>query len=911
MAEVRDILLRIRGETRQAEESAKRLNLSFTEVNQAVELLKTGFNTLESVGQKVFDTLGRAQQIEGVSRGFQTLQQQAGLLADQSLEKLRVATRGLVDDFTLMQQANQAVQLGLDASKLDIMAEAATKLGAAVGRTANEAFTDLITGVGRASPLILDNLGITIKMEEAHQRYADTLRKSVKDLTENEKAEAFRFAAMQKIEEKARSLADVQDSAAASAQRLTAQVKNASDAFAEGFSSSDALRQSLEGMNSQLKPEDFRALGEAVGGLVSVVTEAVGWIVKLGQALGNAAADVADFYRSLGSIDDRRFFGERLSFIEKEIAAYEKRKRALEEGESVWAKFAFSPNHAKYLERLYQERQNINELINAHGDLASVYLGTYRSLTDMTGAVSKSAEKTTVATEETKKLGKELEETKRQAQNFFDVFDQSRSITEMFFGKADTRELSTQVNDLFRDAEEAAKEAARKQEELQKEAYRNSVDFFEDILIGAVEGNIEDVFKNMLTRAAIKFGAELLAQMTASFSAQALFSGGLGLGGLLGGATSNIGPVANGGAYAASLGAGGAGLLGGLSLGTLAAAPLAALTAQNSLSGISSIASGGSLSLGEQAALALPTFGASFLYNPISSAFGGGKDPGQRRRDEIRKMLQERGVLDDDYMLQLFGGGSFDLGRENIGGGQQIYNLNGNGEFAGLGNLLSTLSGGGGDLPDLAAMFSNALSEAGSFNAAALTTVGIIEDLGYTVDTAKDALTEMLLDGRVSLADYNAEMNTLNILSQDTLASMDEGWQLLADTIDGKPRDSLKAFELLYGEMVDSGIQDTESMVAYIREKFGEEAAAVFQRLAEAGITQFTDFSTLSSAQIGLIINEIQNLIPALADIAKETEESASRSERSLGKIAGGIKRISQEAKAARGELNLLGQAAG
>lgn len=186
------------------------------------------------------DLLDRAQEIEGVSAGFTNLQGGAAA-AQATLEGLQDATKGLVSDFDLMQQANQAVLLGLPTEGMDELAEAATKLGAATGRTAKEALGDLITGLGRASPLILDNLGITIKASEAQEIYAASVNKTVKQLTEEEKAQAFRFAAMEKIRSKSAELSEVQETGAVALTRARTAWTNLIDTLATAASQAESV----------------------------------------------------------------------------------------------------------------------------------------------------------------------------------------------------------------------------------------------------------------------------------------------------------------------------------------------------------------------------------------------------------------------------------------------------------------------------------------------------------------------------------------------------------------------------------------------------------------------------------------------------------------------------------------------
>ena len=68
--------------------------------------------------------------------------------------------------------------------------EIATTRGRAMGETVGQAFNDIVTGLGRGSALILDNLGIVVNATEVNEKYAASLGKSAEALTETEKKQA-------------------------------------------------------------------------------------------------------------------------------------------------------------------------------------------------------------------------------------------------------------------------------------------------------------------------------------------------------------------------------------------------------------------------------------------------------------------------------------------------------------------------------------------------------------------------------------------------------------------------------------------------------------------------------------------------------------------------------------------------
>jgi hypothetical protein len=64
------------------------------------------------------------------------------------------------------------------------------------GQSITEAFNDITMGVARQSRLILDNLGIIIRVEEANELYAKSLGKTALALTDAEQRQGFMNAVL-------------------------------------------------------------------------------------------------------------------------------------------------------------------------------------------------------------------------------------------------------------------------------------------------------------------------------------------------------------------------------------------------------------------------------------------------------------------------------------------------------------------------------------------------------------------------------------------------------------------------------------------------------------------------------------------------------------------------------------------
>jgi len=98
-----------------------------------------------------------AAETEGVKRGFDALNQ------PDLLGNLREATKGTVSDLELMKQAVQFSNFGLPLDKLASGLEFARRRAAQTGQSVDYLVQSIVTGIGRQSPLILDNLGINAK----------------------------------------------------------------------------------------------------------------------------------------------------------------------------------------------------------------------------------------------------------------------------------------------------------------------------------------------------------------------------------------------------------------------------------------------------------------------------------------------------------------------------------------------------------------------------------------------------------------------------------------------------------------------------------------------------------------------------------------------------------------------------
>ncbi len=148
--------------------------------------------------------------------------------AAEFIKRINEVSLGTISNLDAMAVTTKALTLGVvdNADAMAELVEIAITLGRAQGLTATKAVDDLTTALGRQSPMILDNLGIQLKLTEAYDIYADQLGKTAEELSDTEKQQAFLNAALQKGGEVARKLGGIQEDAAAQTEQLGAAFSN-------------------------------------------------------------------------------------------------------------------------------------------------------------------------------------------------------------------------------------------------------------------------------------------------------------------------------------------------------------------------------------------------------------------------------------------------------------------------------------------------------------------------------------------------------------------------------------------------------------------------------------------------------------------------------------------------------------
>ena len=169
-----------------SQRGAKNVTSAMGSIKGAVKGLVASYAVLKT-GQKALEWSKMAGQMQGVERAFANLSKEPNKL----MKSMRKATGGMISDLELMQKANQSALLGLPTERFDDMLKIARSSSQATGESMDFMLNSIVTGLGRGSKLMLDNLGILIDTETANENYAKSIGKVAKELTEEERKQAF------------------------------------------------------------------------------------------------------------------------------------------------------------------------------------------------------------------------------------------------------------------------------------------------------------------------------------------------------------------------------------------------------------------------------------------------------------------------------------------------------------------------------------------------------------------------------------------------------------------------------------------------------------------------------------------------------------------------------------------------
>lgn len=301
---------------------------------------------------KIMDFGKAGAVVEQTADSFGVLMDKIGV-TDDLLGQLRDASNGTVDDMTLMSSTMTllagvsdefANTLANASPEIMEIAKAANKLNPSLGDT-TFLYESLMTGIKRGSPLLIDNTGLTLKLGEANQQMADSLGKSVEELTAEEQKQAILNATLKAGNQLIDQVGGTTDSATDAFNRLEAATENlgdkiktklapfltkAADAATTLVTWNDQIESATQSTTETINESatSWEAYSSAMVGVLSrggKVAHVENGIIKVYKMHGGSLEDVTDQYELYNQImfKNNATIGQTISKLKQEGQALE------------------------------------------------------------------------------------------------------------------------------------------------------------------------------------------------------------------------------------------------------------------------------------------------------------------------------------------------------------------------------------------------------------------------------------------------------------------------------------------------------------------------------------------------------------------------------------------------------------
>jgi len=158
-----------------------------------------------------FNALQKAAQLEGVVKALNDVGAAAGRNLTAASDRLREVSGMAISADQSLRAMSLGVSSGFSTEQMEGLTKVARGASVALGRDLGDALDRLTRGTAKLEPEILDELGIMVRLDDATAEYAATIGKSVNDLSQYERRQAFLNATLEQGTKKFGELAETID----------------------------------------------------------------------------------------------------------------------------------------------------------------------------------------------------------------------------------------------------------------------------------------------------------------------------------------------------------------------------------------------------------------------------------------------------------------------------------------------------------------------------------------------------------------------------------------------------------------------------------------------------------------------------------------------------------------------------
>lgn len=259
---------------------------AFFTAEAAIEAVKEAV----SAGVEEFKSLiETGSQVASVSDNFDRMSTAAGTTASVLLGSLQSATKGTIDDFSLMKVANQAMAAGLNLTNAQwaTLGKGALDLAKATGVDAASALdtmtNSMIKGTTRGVAMLTGKIDLTA----AEGQFAQKLGTTTDMLNAEGKVEATREAILSKVGDAVNRIGEQQDTVNEKVEQAGVSWENFQEQLGKTISTSPALLAGMDAISTALT----QAFGADKQGLIKTIA---GYVDQFALKILDFAKDVSD-----------------------------------------------------------------------------------------------------------------------------------------------------------------------------------------------------------------------------------------------------------------------------------------------------------------------------------------------------------------------------------------------------------------------------------------------------------------------------------------------------------------------------------------------------------------------------------------------------------------------------------------
>ena len=278
---------------------------SFSKMQQGVGGLVGVYATLAAqvfAVSAAFQFLKSASDVVNLIAGQEALGAVSGIAYKTITAGIKEATGGQIAYAEAAKAAAIGTAAGLSPDQLNRLGAAAKNVSNALGRDLTDSFNRLVRGVTKAEPELLDELGIILRLDDATQKYADSLGINKDKLSVFQKSQAVANEVLTQAEDKFGAINEIMDPSAASLNKFLVSFDNLMNSIKTG--AMKGIRPVFDFLAGNTRALTAALSLMAIPIIKSLIPSFEGWGKKANESLAKQKTRLADYRSEINKTKD-------------------------------------------------------------------------------------------------------------------------------------------------------------------------------------------------------------------------------------------------------------------------------------------------------------------------------------------------------------------------------------------------------------------------------------------------------------------------------------------------------------------------------------------------------------------------------------------------------------------------------